>query len=209
MCGIISSLLYVATDVLGGLQYGGYSFGSQAISELMAIGAPSKPFVDPLFMAYNVLALAFGVGVCWVAAGRNRALRITGAALIGYGSIGLVAGFVGSFFAMNKRGTGTIAADAPHIILTAVLVLLLLVMIGFGAFALGSRFGVYSLATLVTVIVSGALTMPYAARLAAGLPTPGFGIVERVDVYSALLWLAVLGVALRRRRDAAPRGSLP
>jgi hypothetical protein len=38
-CGILSSLLYVATDILGGLRYEGYSFTSQAVSELMAIGA--------------------------------------------------------------------------------------------------------------------------------------------------------------------------
>jgi len=41
-CGALSSLLYVATDVLGGTRYEGYSFSSQAVSELMAIGAPSE-----------------------------------------------------------------------------------------------------------------------------------------------------------------------
>jgi hypothetical protein len=52
VCGLLSSLLYIATDILGGLRYDGYSFTSQAISELAAIGAPSKPFVDPLFIVY-------------------------------------------------------------------------------------------------------------------------------------------------------------
>jgi hypothetical protein len=49
--GILSSLLYVAIDVLGGMRYEGYSFTSQAISELMATGAPSEAFVDALFIA--------------------------------------------------------------------------------------------------------------------------------------------------------------
>ena len=49
-CGILSSLLYAATDLLGGLRYEGYSFTSQAISELMASGAPSESFVDPPFI---------------------------------------------------------------------------------------------------------------------------------------------------------------
>ena len=52
-CGILSSLLYVATDILGGLRYEGYSFTSQAISELMAVRAPSEAFVDPLLIAYS------------------------------------------------------------------------------------------------------------------------------------------------------------
>ena len=40
--GVVSSALYVATDILGGLRYEGYSFTSQVISELMARGAPSS-----------------------------------------------------------------------------------------------------------------------------------------------------------------------
>ena len=200
-CGILSSLLYVATDVLGGMRYDGYSFSSQAISELAAIGAPSKPFVDPLFIAYDLLALAFGVGVYLAAAGGPRALRITATMLVGYGAIGFAAGvFAGpTLFAMHQRGLGSLASDAPHIILTGALVLLLLIAMGFGTLALGKRFRLYSFATVLIVIGFGALTSTFAARLAAGEPTPGMGIVERIDVYSALLWLGVLGVALLRR----------
>lgn len=196
LSGFLSSLLYVATDMLGGLRYGGYSFTSHAISELGAIGAPSKPFVDPLFIVYDLLALAFGIGVFRAAAGQTRALRITGAALIGYGVTGFAAGIVGSFFAMHQRGTANVGADAPHIILTAILVLFLLVAMGFGASALTQSFRFYSLATIATVILFGALTALYAPRVAAGQPTPGMGIVERVDVYSAMLWIAVLALEL-------------
>ena len=198
-CGILSSLLYVATDVLGGMRYEGYSFTSQAISELMATGAPSEAFVDPLFIAYGVLALAFGVGVRREGVGRSRALWIAGALLMAYAAIG----FAGpTFFEMRPRGTGSLQSDAPHIILTGGLVLLTLLAIGFGAFAFGTRFRVYSVATLLTVMVFGALTAPYGARIAAGQPTPGFGILERITVYSSLLWMAVFAVALLRRRDA-------
>jgi hypothetical protein len=118
-CGILSSLLYVATDILGGLRYEGYSFTSQAISELMAVRAPSEAFVDPLFIAYGVLALAFAVGVFREALGHNRALQIAGALLIAYSA----AGFTGpTLFEMHPRGTAGVAADTPHIVLTAVLV---------------------------------------------------------------------------------------
>jgi len=91
--------------------------------------------------------------------------------------------------------------------LTGVLVLLLLLAIGFGAFALGRRFRVYSFGTLLTLVVFGALTARYAARLAAGQPTPGLGILERINIYASLLWVAVLATALLRRpsfRGAPP-----
>jgi len=205
-CGTLSSLLYVATDVLGGMRYEGYSFTSHAISELMAIGAPSEAFVDPLFITYGVLALAFGLGVIREEAGRNRALRIAGFLVIGYAAIG----FTGpTFFEMHQRGTGSSASDFPHIILTGLLVLLQLLTIGFGAFALGKRFRVYSFATLLILIVLGVLSAPYGARLAAGQPTPGFGIIERILIYSSLLWVAVLATALLRRPSPLAQRSSP
>ena len=196
--GILSSLLYVITDVLGGMRYPGYSFGSQAISELMAVGAPSEAFVDPLFIIYCLLVLAFGAGVVREGAGHSRPLRIAGALLIGYAAIG----FTGpTLFEMHQRGAGTANGDTPHIVVTGVLVLLLLLAIGYAAFALGKRFRLYSFATLVILVVFGALSAPYSARLAAGQPTPGFGIIERILIYSSLLWVAVLAIALLRRRS--------
>ena len=60
-CGVLSSLLYVGTDVLGTMRLEGYSFTSQTVSELSAIDAPSRPFVVPLFLTYSVLAvIVFG-----------------------------------------------------------------------------------------------------------------------------------------------------
>src|SRR5215204_1013844 len=193
VCGIVSSILYAATDVLGGMRYEGYSFTSQAVSELMAVGAPSESLVDPLFVAYGVLALAFGVGVFREGVRRSRALLVSGALMVGYAAIGLTGPM---FFEMHQRGTSSVAGDTAHIVLTAAIVLLTLVAMGFGAFAFGKRFRMYSFVTLLIIIVMGAPTIPYASRLAAGEPTAGFGLVERVLIYSSLVWVAVLAVAL-------------
>jgi hypothetical protein len=48
--GILYSLLYVAADILGSLRWEGYSYTSQAISELVAIGSPVKTMVGSLFI---------------------------------------------------------------------------------------------------------------------------------------------------------------
>lgn len=201
-CGFLSSLLYLGTDITGGWYYPGYSFRSQAISELGAINSPVKTFVDLLFSIYQLMALAFGLGVYHEAAKQNRPLRITGAALILYGAIGVATGFAGSFFAMHERGTANFPADAPHIIVTAAFVALLLIAIGSGAFAYGKVWRAYSLTTLLLVIVFGALTGPLAVRLAAGQSTVGLGIIERICVYSSLQWVAALAVMLRLGEDA-------
>ena len=202
-CGVISSALYIATDIAGGLSYPGYSFTSQAVSELMAIGAPSEPLVDPLFIAYDGLVIAFAVGVLLRAPERrNRVSRLTGRLLIGYGLVGLTGP---TLFEMHQRGTSTGRGDVPHIIVTGMIVLLMLAAIGVAAFAFGRRFRVYSFATLITMIVAGVISAPYGARLAAGEATPGFGIIERIDIYASMLWIAVFAIALVRHPPTRAR----
>jgi hypothetical membrane protein len=197
-CGILSSLLYIVTDLSAGIRYEGYSFFSQAVSELAAVGAPTRPVVVPLFLVYGVLAFAFGVGVLREGvSGQNRPMRIAGSLLIVYAT----AGFTGfTLFPMQRRGIGSLETDLYHIVVTGVVLFVLLLAMVFGAFALARWFRVYSFATVFTVIAFGALTIPYGARLAGGQSTPGFGIVERIDIYSFLTWVAVLAAALLRNQ---------
>src|ERR1700692_914855 len=88
VCGVLSSLLYVAMTVFVAMQWEGYSSVSQTVSELSAIGAPTRPLWVPLGIAYTLLVAAFGWGVL-ASARRNRPLRVSGGLLVAYGVIGL------------------------------------------------------------------------------------------------------------------------
>jgi hypothetical protein len=92
ICGFLASLLYVGTDILAAMRYEGYSYTAQAVSELSAIGAPTRPLVVPLFTMHSVLQIAFGLGV-WMSARRKRSLRFTAGLLVGVGLIDLVGPF--------------------------------------------------------------------------------------------------------------------
>jgi len=194
IAGVLSSLLYLAADVLGGMRYPGYDFTSQAVSELMAIGAPTERFVDALFIMYGLLALVFGIGVFREGAGRSRMLRVAGALLIANAAIGLT---LPTLFEMYQR-CGDPRSDIPHIIVTGILVMLQLAAVGLAASALGKRFRRYSFATLIMGIVLGVVSVPYSFRVDAGQPTPGFGILERILIYGFMLWVTVLAIALLR-----------
>jgi hypothetical protein len=195
ICGILSSLLYVGTDILAATQWHGYSYTDQTISELMAIEAPTRPLMVPLFVIYSVLVIAFGLGV-WETDSRTRALRITGVLLVVYG----VVGFVGLlFFPMHVRGGAEMTTtDTMHMIVTTALVLSILLFIGFGATADGKWFRLYSIVTIVIVIVFGAWAGLDGALMAAQLPTPWMGVKERISVYGSLLWVLVLATILLR-----------
>lgn len=196
VCGILSSLLYVVANLLGAMRWKGYSSTSQAISELMAIDAPSRPIVVPIFLAYDVLMIAFALGV-WKSAGANRALRTVAGLLLAYGVIGSV----GLFAPMHQRGMKGTLTDTLHILATVALVSLILVMIGFGARAFGKVFRVYSIVTILLLLVFGVLASLNGPRLAANLPTPWLGITERINVGAFLLWVVVLAFVVLARRN--------
>jgi hypothetical protein len=204
VCGLLASLLYVGTDVFAALRYEGYSYVAQAVSELSAIGAPTRALVVPLFTVHGVLQIAFGLGV-WMSADDKQRLRLAAALLIGIGLIDLAA----YFSPMHVRGTEFTLTDTMHVINTAVTVLLILSVIGLGASANGKWFRLYSIATLVMLLLFGALTFMAGPQIAADQATPWIGVTERINIYGYMLWMAVLAVVLLRARDvAAPHGSL-
>ena len=195
-CGIVSSLLYVAMSVFVPMRYDGYSSASQTVSELSAIGAPTRPLWVLLGLAYTVLVAAFGWGVrAWDR--RNRPLSVVGSLLVAYGVIGL------AWPPMHRRGAETTLTDTMHIAFTIVTVLLMLLAIGFGAAAFGKRFRLYSLATLVVLVAFGALTGVDAPRIAENLPTPWIGVWERINIGVFLLWVVALAITLLRARETS------
>ncbi len=191
VCGILAALLYVGTDILAAMRWEGYSYSAQSVSELRAIGAPTRPFLVPFLFIYAGLEIAFGLGV-WQLAGRKRALRVTGVLLIGLGVVDLIA----PFFPLHLRGAEGTLTDTMHIIITIVTVLLFLLILWFGSTADGKWFRFYSFVTLLIIIVAGALAFLDAPLIAANLPTPLLGIRERVVIYSYMLWMMVLAIIL-------------
>jgi hypothetical protein len=198
-CGIVSSVLYVVTDIMGALRYPGYSYADQWFSELTAQGAPTRPLMVALNgIPYTVLVTAFGVGL-WKTAGRQRAARVTAALLVGYAAFGMAGGIL---FPMKPRealaaGEGTLR-NTMHIPATALMSLCLVLAMAVGATLLAKRFRYYSYGTILTVLAFGALTSLQAGRIEAGEPTPWAGIEERVNIYATMLWLAVLALGLLR-----------
>ena len=189
LCGIASSLLYAAMTALVPLRWPGYSSFSQTISELSAVGAPTRAVWVPLGVLYTLLVAAFGLGVRQSARG-NRPLRIVGGLLVAYGLIGL------GWMPMHQRavlaaGGGTLS-DTMHLVWATLTVALMMMTIGVGSRAFGLRFLAYSLATMGALLVFGGLTFLEAPRVAANLPTPWLGVWERINVGVFMSWIVAL-----------------
>ena len=142
---------------------------------------------------YNLLVIAFAAGI-WISPAptvQKRILRIVSVLMLSHAVSGFIGGTV---FPMYALGVAAVITE----------VLFMLLVIGFGALAFGSRFRLYSIATIVLSLAAGGLSAAYGTRVAAGLPAPGLQIVERINIYGFMLWVIVLAVMFLKRKKAHP-----
>jgi len=194
-CGIISSLFYVAINIITPSHFPGYDIASQTVSELSAIDAPSRPLWVYLCNFYSVLVMAFGFGI-WLCAYKNRRLRIVAVVMLIYG----ITGFFWPPMHLREviaAGGGTFT-DTLHIAFAIGTVILMLLMIGLAASALGQRFRIYSIISIILFMMFGTLTARESPGISTNHPTPWIGIWERINIGMFLLWVIVFAAALLR-----------
>jgi hypothetical protein len=201
-CGIAAFVWYIALDIAASLLYDGYSYRDQTISELSAIGAPTRSFMLPLGAVYSALTIAVAVGV-WMSAGDRRGLR---AIAVLAGTVGLL-GFIGWPFApMHQRevlaaGGGDIR-DTMHLALGGINSLIFITSIVIGAVTFRGGFRLFTLGLLAVIFVFGFLTWTSSPGVADNDPTPWLGVYERIAIEGSMLWYAALAVVLLRERPA-------
>jgi hypothetical protein len=204
-CGVLSSLLYVAMNIFVAMQDPGYSLVSQTVSELSAIGAPTRAAWVSWSFVYTFLVVAFGCGI-WLSAGGNRTIRVLGGLIFAYGALG----FGWPFAPMHTRevlaaGGGTLS-DTMHIVFTIVTVVLMMSAMVFGTVIFGKWFRLYSIFTIIFLLVFGTLSGMDAANMEANLPTPWIGVWERINIGVFLLWVVVSAIALLKRESCNTNG---
>ena len=190
---VISLLSYTAAVIFSPLAYSGYDWMAQAVSDLSADSAPSRTLWNQLASLYvpcgvvSVTAVCVFIGEKW-----NKPLR-TGLYLF---SLMIWVSAVGyAMFPLSAAGTPSGFQNAMHIVVTIAVVLLSissLILIAVGGFKQKTY---PSLATWAL----GAFLMMLLGAIGTGtVPAAYFGIPERLSVFAATGFNAVLGVYLVR-----------
>ncbi|MFN8573068.1 MAG: DUF998 domain-containing protein [Gemmatimonadaceae bacterium] len=202
-CGVLAAVGYVGTDICASALYPGYSYSGQAVSELFAIGAPTSPWVVPLLTLWSLCLLAFALGV-WRAAGSRRLIRALALMFAGSAVIGLL---LWNAFPMHMRGAQRSFTDTMHLILAAnpfVLLSLILAIIAFrGAFR------VYSVISVLMMLVPAVAAFSFAPALDMNQPTPWLGATERLAQYAYEAWQVVLSLSFLRTTGRTAATTLP
>jgi len=195
-CGIVSSVWYVALNVLAPLQWPEYSIVNQTVSELSAIGAPTRSLWVVSVVPYLLLFAAFGFGVL-ASAGDSRALRAAGGLMFFYCAFNVW------WPPMHTREVlaagGATLTDTLHLVWAGVVTALFLATMGCVAAAFAGRFRLITMVGVTLLLVFGGLTALLAPGVSDGLPTPWIGVWERITVGIFLGWIAAFAWVLIRR----------
>jgi len=205
--GVLMFVLYIFMDVIASLAYDGYSYKDQTISELSAVGAPTRTFWLTASVFYQVLSWAFAIGVLAIA-GERRKLRIVGWLLVIFASSGLLWWFGPMHQREVLAADGGDWRDTLHLVTGGISSIIFFTMIGIGAFIFGWRFRLYSFMTIGLMLVFGMLMNMDVSDVADDKATPWLGIYERIAIEGAMLWQAVFAAALlwtTRNRRAPER----
>ena len=203
-CGILAALLYVGADIRAAMRVGweGFGFFPQTLvdaSMLRPIWSPARSLLPLVLLAYMLLEIAFAVGVL-LSAGPKRSLRLAGGSLLAIGLLDLLLYFPGLL------GVWPFPGETMQLVLTSAGILLVLLAIGCGANADGRPFRIYSYATIAVLIACAAwgvwayLSTP---PVDAYSPSVWTGVRERINVFSYMLWQALLAVMLWRAHPIA------
>ena len=168
----------------------GYSQIRQHVSDLTATGATTWAALAPAYAVYNVLTLAFGVGL-YRAVARTMLFKLGLAAL----TLNVVAGLLMiTVYREDSGGTPITAAGTGHIVLAGVSSLSIVAV----AIILGLAFrrtnGWRGLSTFSFAIAGGFLVLGPLAALASAKQSDLAGLAERGPIGLFILWLTVVGL---------------
>ena len=193
--GVLMFALYIFMDVTASLAYDGYSYKDQTISELSAVGAPTRTFWLIASVVYQILSWAFAFGVLALA-GERRKMRVVGWLLVAFAA----SGFLWWFAPMHQRevlaADGGDWRDTLHLVTGGISSVIFFSMIGVGAFIFEWRFRLYSFITIGLMLVFGMLMNMYVPDVADDKATPWLGVYERIAIEGAMLWQAVFAAVL-------------
>jgi Protein of unknown function (DUF998) len=203
LAGVAAAALYVAIVDVAAAFTPGYSHVGQPVSSLYEAGVPLGLPIALAFVVYNVLVAGFGVAVAALAASSSARWRAGIGAGIAIVLVGIAGALDDAF--PQEIGTAITTVGTLHIAFAAIASLLTVIAMALAAWWLLGRgetraLALVSVASFVLILVSGPIT---AAATASSSPV--MGLLERVTIFTFILWMAVASVVLARdaRRDGA------
>jgi hypothetical membrane protein len=191
--GLFGVIFYFLHIVFGRIFYEGYNPFAQAISDLTASSSPSKNIASPLSFIYGIFTVTFSVGFLVYFKGKLNKIISVGSCFF---CLMTVISFLGyTFFSLSEAGYAGTFQDKMHVIVTVLVVLFTIISIIF--YSIGflktdkyKYLGIISICTFV-LLMAGAM-------LINTVPKEYFGVAERINVYSIIIYTGILSLWMKK-----------
>ncbi|MCK9169318.1 MAG: DUF998 domain-containing protein [Treponema sp.] len=192
LLGTVSFISYTAAVLFSPLDYPGYDWMSQAVSDLSASNSPSLQMWQRLSALYGVCGLVSIMMVCVYI--RGKLTKTIRHGIYTFACMNWISSAGYTVFPLSESGYSGTFSDIMHVYVVTALVVILSIVSLLCIMAGGYRNKKY---LSLAVWASAALAFMFAGAVGAGaVPRAYFGIVERCSVFSAVAFNAVLGIYL-------------
>ena len=189
--GLIGVTFYFLHVIFGSLFYEGYNSMAQAISDLTAKDSPSKYIAMPFSMIYGIFTVIFSTYFFVYFKQKINKYVTLGAGF--FCIMNFISFFGYTFFPLSEAGYAETFQDKMHMVVTVLIVIftiisLVLLTIGFFKTDNDKIIGIISLCAFI-LLLAGAMLINI-------LPKEFFGIAERINVYTVVVYTGILSLWL-------------
>lgn len=198
--GIANAVFYLLHDIVGAMNYPGYKWMEQAVSDLTAEDSPAREIAKVFTGLHGKCSIITCVLLCILVKYVKKPIRI---GIYLFTAMHTISNVGYDLFPLTGKGyDGTFQSFMHVYVITAAVVLLSiasLVVIAVGSFKdQRKKLGILALISLGCMFIGAAGS--------GALPKAVFGIIERFSTYSAVIFTSVLGVYWYIRFDGEKKG---
>ena len=191
LSGIFSIVFYLLHDIVGAMNYPGYNWMSQAVSDLTATDSPSFVVASGFVTVYKILSCLCSALLCILIKNEKKKSLRLGVYL--FSIMNFISAIGYALFPLSSSGfDGSIQSIVHVYVLTAVVVLLSIISLII--IAVGSLKGENKHKLLGILAIISLILMFVGTVASQSAPKEIFGIFERCSTYSAVIFTGILGL---------------
>lgn len=191
LSGIISIVFYILHDIVGAMNYPGYNWLSQAVSDLTAKDAPSFVIAHGFVNVYSIFNCLCCALICILTEDEKNKLFKYGVYL--FSIMNFISAIGYALFPLSSAGFDGSFGSIIHVYVITTIVVLLSI-ISLILIAIGSLKGIQKHKSLGYMAIVTLLFMFMGTILSGIVPKTYFGVVERFSTYSAVIFTGILGL---------------
>jgi hypothetical protein len=184
--GVLAVIFYFLHVILGSINYPGYDFLSQAVSDLTSDSSPSKVIARFFSSLYGILSSLVMIGFLYTF--RNEKVKILKIGVYLLSSMYIISAVGYALFPLSSNTDINNFQNVMHIVVTIAVVLLTISSLILLAISFKK---INQLTYFILTVLTFAVLM--IGSISIGLvPKAYFGLAERFSVFSVVLYLLVI-----------------